>query len=73
MRRLLGSDTRMNSPAQRPALLAGAALLTVLVTTFGGSARLTASTSPIPPGAIVPGDRERMIARQVGGILQDSH
>jgi carboxyl-terminal processing protease len=63
----------MNSPAQRPALLAGAALLTVLVTTFGGSARLTASTSPIPPGAIVPGDRERMIARQVGGILQDSH
>jgi len=63
----------MTSPAQRPALLAGAALLTVLITAFGGSARLTASTSPIPPGSIVPGDRERMIARQVGGILQESH
>ena len=73
MRRLPGSNPRMTSPAQRPALLAGAALLTVLVTTFGGSARLTASTSPIPPGSIVPGDRERMIARQVGGILQDAH
>jgi len=63
----------MTSPAQRPALLAGAALLTVLIAASGGSARLTASTSPIPPGSIVPGDRERMIARQVGGILQESH
>ena len=63
----------MTASAQRPALLAGAALLTVLATTFGGSARLTASTSPVPPGSIMPGDRERMIARQVGGILQESH
>ncbi|NBU24764.1 MAG: hypothetical protein EBS39_03935 [Gammaproteobacteria bacterium] len=63
----------MTASNRRPALLAGSALLAVLVTTFGGSARLTASTSPIPPGAIVPGDRERMIARQVGGILQESH
>ena len=63
----------MTAPNRRPALLAGAALLAVLVTTFGGSARLTASTSPIPPGSIAPGDRERMIARQVGGILQESH
>ena len=63
----------MTASAQRPALVAGAALLTVLAATFGGSARLTASTSPLPPGSITPGDRERMIARQVGGILQDAH
>jgi carboxyl-terminal processing protease len=50
-----------------------AAALAALVTVVGGSARLTASTSPLPPGAIAPGDRERMIARQVGALLQDAH
>jgi carboxyl-terminal processing protease len=57
----------------RSALLVGAAALSVLVMVAGGSARLTASASPLPPGAIVPGDRERMIARQVGALLQDAH
>ena len=62
----------MTAP-NRPALLVGAAALAALVTVVGGSARLTASTSPLPPGAIAPGDRERMIARQVGNLLQDAH
>lgn len=57
----------------RPALLVGAVALVAFVTIAGGSARLTASTSPLPPGAIAPGDRERMIARQVGALLQDAH
>jgi carboxyl-terminal processing protease len=62
----------MTAP-NRPALLVCAAALAALVTVVGGSARLTASTSPLPPGAIAPGDRERMIARQVGALLQDAH
>ena len=57
----------------RPALLVGAVALVAFVTIAGGSARLTASTSPLPPGAIAPGERERMIARQVGALLQDAH
>jgi len=57
----------------RPALLVSAVALVAFVTIAGGSARLTASTSPLPPGAIAPGDRERMIARQVGALLQDAH
>ena len=62
----------MTAP-NRPALLVCAAALAAVVTVVGGSARLTASTSPLPPGAIAPGDRERMIARQVGALLQDAH
>ncbi len=62
----------MTAP-NRSALLVGAAALAALVTVVGGSARLTASTSPLPPGAIAPGDRERMIARQVGALLEDAH
>ncbi|MCX7050784.1 MAG: PDZ domain-containing protein, partial [Proteobacteria bacterium] len=57
----------------RPALLVSAVALVAFVTIAGGSARLTASTSPLPPGAIAPGDRERMIARQVGALLPDAH
>ena len=57
----------------RPALLVGVVALVAFVTIAGGSARLTASTSPLPPGAIAPGERERMIARQVGALLQDTH
>ena len=56
----------------RPALLVGVVALVAFVTIAGGSARLTASTSPLPPGAIAPGERERMIARQVGALLQDT-
>ena len=63
----------MTAPTRRPAFLVGAAALAALITVVGGSARLTASTSPLPPGSIVPSDRERMIARQVGGLLQDAH
>jgi carboxyl-terminal processing protease len=40
---------------------------------IGGSSRLTANTSVLPPGAIAPSVRERMIARQVGSLLEDAH
>ena len=39
----------------RPALLVSAVALVAFVTIAGGSARLTASTSPLPPGAIASG------------------
>ena len=40
---------------------------------IGGSSRLTANTSVLPPGALAPSARERMIARQVGSLLEDAH
>jgi carboxyl-terminal processing protease len=39
----------------------------------GSSSRLTANTSLLPPGALAPTARERMIARQVGSLLEEAH
>lgn len=48
-----------------------AAVLTLGV--LGSSSRAPASTPALPTGAIAPSDRQRMIARQVGSILEDEH
>ncbi|MGA0055147.1 MAG: carboxy terminal-processing peptidase, partial [Steroidobacteraceae bacterium] len=47
-------------------------VLTALLT-VGSSSRLTANTSLLPPGALAPTARERMIARQVGSLLEEAH
>lgn len=41
--------------------------------TLGSSSFLTANTSLLPAGALAPTARERMIARQVGALLEDAH
>jgi carboxyl-terminal processing protease len=48
-----------------------AAVLTLGV--LGSSSRAPASTPVLPIGAIAPSDRQRMIARQVGSILEEEH
>lgn len=48
-----------------------AAALTLGV--LGSSSRAPASTPALPTGAIAPTDRQRMIARQVGSILEEEH
>jgi carboxyl-terminal processing protease len=48
-----------------------AAVLTLGV--LGSSSRAPASTQALPTGAIAPTDRQRMIARQVGSILEEEH
>jgi carboxyl-terminal processing protease len=41
--------------------------------TLGSSSFLTANTSLLPAGALAPTARDRMIARQVGALLEDAH
>ena len=63
----------MTPSSRRPtALLAFTVVLTALLT-VGSSSRLTANTSLLPPGALAPTARERMIARQVGPLLEEAH
>lgn len=59
---------RRTSPAWIVTLAAAAMLLAL-----GSSSRAPASTQALPAGAIAPTDRQRMIARQVGSILEEEH
>ncbi|HTX25107.1 MAG TPA: carboxy terminal-processing peptidase [Steroidobacteraceae bacterium] len=45
----------------------------VMVLAVASSSPAPASTSVIPPGAIAPTERQRMIARRVGSILEETH
>jgi carboxyl-terminal processing protease len=63
----------MTPPGRRPAALIAYVALTIGLLTLGSSSRLTADTSALPPGAMAPSARERMIARQVGALLEDNH
>jgi carboxyl-terminal processing protease len=63
----------MTPPGRRPAALIAYVALTIGLLTLGSSSRLTANTSALPPGAMTPSARERMIARQVGALLEDNH
>ncbi|HTV49578.1 MAG TPA: carboxy terminal-processing peptidase [Steroidobacteraceae bacterium] len=51
-----------------------ACLLTVLALALASSSRVPASTTTaLPPGAIAPTERQRMIARRIGSILEETH
>jgi carboxyl-terminal processing protease len=63
----------MTPPGRRPAALIAYVALTIGLLTLGSSSRLTADISALPPGAMTPSARERMIARQVGALLEDNH
>ncbi|MBM4216714.1 MAG: hypothetical protein FJ178_02515 [Gammaproteobacteria bacterium] len=63
----------MTPQGRRPAALIAYIALTIGLITLGSSSRLTANTSALPPGAMTPSARERMIARQVGALLEDNH
>ena len=63
----------MNPSGRRPTALFAVTLLSIGLLTVGSSSRLTADTSALPPGALAPSARERMIARQVGSLLEDNH
>ena len=62
------------TPSRRhPAAILAVTMLAIGLLTAGSSSRLTANTSALPPGALAPSARERMIARQVGSLLEDNH
>ena len=48
-------------------------VLVALVLALAGSARAPASTSILPPGSIAPTERQRMVARRIGAILEETH
>ncbi|HUN27574.1 MAG TPA: carboxy terminal-processing peptidase [Steroidobacteraceae bacterium] len=48
-------------------------LTVVMVLALASSSRAPADTSVVPPGAIAPTERQRMIARRVGSILEETH
>jgi len=58
---------------RRPSGLIAASVLTVIVLVLASSAPAPANTTALPPGAIAPTDRQRAIARRVGGILEEAH
>ena len=47
--------------------------LSVALLALGTSSSATSGTTALPPGALAPTDRQRMIARQVGSILEEAH
>ena len=63
----------MTPHGRHPAAIIAVTVLSIGLLTVGSSSRLTADTSALPPGALVPSARERMIARQVGSLLEDNH
>ena len=60
------------APRSSTAWLAVSALSITLLA-LGSSSRAPAGTGALPPGALAPTDRQRMIARQVGSILEEAH
>ncbi|MCU0759266.1 MAG: carboxy terminal-processing peptidase [Steroidobacteraceae bacterium] len=47
--------------------------LSVTLLALGSSSSATSATTALPAGALAPSDRQRMIARQVGSILEEAH
>ena len=60
-------------PARR--LSAGfiASALAAVLVVLASSSQAPASTSALPPGALAPSERHRLVARRVGMILEDTH
>jgi carboxyl-terminal processing protease len=63
----------MTQSARRSTVLLAVSALSVALLALGSSSRAPAGTSALPAGAIAPTDRQRMIARQVGSILEEAH
>jgi len=49
------------------------ASLALLVVAGSGSSGAPAATSLLPPGAIAPLERQRLVARRIGAILEEAH
>jgi carboxyl-terminal processing protease len=49
------------------------AALLVLTLTGAGSTDAPAGASPLPPGALVPAERQHLLARRVGAMLEEAH
>jgi len=59
--------------ARRSTSWVATTVLIALVLALAGSARAPAGTSILPAGAIAPTERQRMVARRIGAILEEAH
>ena len=50
-----------------------ATALAAVLAVLASSSQAPAGTSALPPGALAPSERHRMVARRVGMILEDTH
>jgi carboxyl-terminal processing protease len=69
---VVGART-MPKSLRRPSGWIAASILTVLALVLASSTPAPANTSGLPPGAIVPSERQRAVARRVGSILEEAH
>jgi len=63
----------MSKPFRRSTGWIAALGLTILALALVGSARVPASTSLLPAGAIAPTEAQRATARKIGRILEEAH
>jgi carboxyl-terminal processing protease len=63
----------MPNASRRPLGWFAAPALLILVLALASSSQVPAGTTPLPPGAIAPSEKQRMVARRVGSILEEYH
>ena len=62
----------LTTPRRNSGWLAFVAVVASILT-LGSSSGAPAGTSMLPPGAIAPTERQRMVARRVGAMLEENH
>jgi carboxyl-terminal processing protease len=65
--------TQTERPVRRPTLWLTLSALVALVLAGPGSTGAPAKPSLLAPGALAPPERQRLLARRIGNILQEAH
>jgi carboxyl-terminal processing protease len=63
----------MSRTLRKPLGWVALSALSVLVLAGSGSTSAPANVSALPPGAIAPAERQRLLARRIGSILEEAH
>jgi carboxyl-terminal processing protease len=66
--------TELSRRSRRPiGWLAVSALLVLAIAGSGSTGAPAAATSLLPPGALAPADRQRLLAKRIGAMLEQAH
>ncbi len=66
--------TELSRRTRRPiGWLAFSALLVLAIAGSGSTGAPAAATSLLPPGALAPADRQRLLAKRIGAMLEQAH
>jgi carboxyl-terminal processing protease len=63
----------MNPTFNRSSRWLAPSVVTAALLVLTGSVQAPANTQVLPPGAVVPTERQRLVARRVGGLLEGMH